>query len=105
MKNTKMSAKVRKKVKERDSFDGAPCCIYCGNPYALQVAHVVNASQGGLGIEENGVTLCAKCHIEMDNGKDGYVIRSYAENYLKGIYEGWDRAKVVDDIDPEWRYG
>ena len=96
--------KVRLKVYERDSHDGAACCIRCGSPSSLSVAHVVNASQGGLAIEENLVTMCFKCHTKTDNGADGEIIRRFAEDYLKGKYEGWDRAKMVDDLDPAWRF-
>lgn len=97
-------SKVRKKVYERDSHDGAACCIHCGSPSNLSVAHVVNASQCGLAIEENLVTMCFRCHTEMDNGADGMIIRWFAEDYLTRKYEGWDRAKMVDDIDPAWGY-
>ena len=75
---------------ERDNFR----CIICRMP-GDPVAHVVNRSQGGLGIEENIVTLCKRCHEEMDNGKNGKTLRAIAEAYVRELYPGWDREKVI----------
>jgi 5-methylcytosine-specific restriction endonuclease McrA len=85
-KHTDIPSKVRHTVKERDKQR----CVYCGYPYALQIAHVfVNRSHGGLGVKENLVTLCIGCHSAMDNGKfiKGKPIRDYCEAYLRERYK------------------
>ena len=60
-KATKIPEKVKKAVWERD---GGRCivCLRPGNPWC----HFIPRSQGGLGIEENIVTLCDKCHNDFD---------------------------------------
>ena len=51
---------------------------------------------GGLGIEENIVTLCPECHYQEDFGQDTKLYEDYIENYLKGIYGAkWDKSKLV----------
>lgn len=85
-----ISQKVKQRVWDRDDHQ----CIICGNPYAMPNAHYVRRSQGGLGIEENVVTLCQKCHHEYDNG-DGRVSIGYKiEWYLNSCYENWDVNKL-----------
>ena len=50
----------------------------------------------GLGIAENIVTLCPKCHYEEDFGQDTKLYENYIENYLKGIYGvNWDKSKLI----------
>lgn len=90
-----ITPKVRAEVEERDNY----CCIFCGDPGRGE-AHLVNRSQGGLGIPENIVTVCRRCHGEMDNGKNTKIFREKAENYLKNIYPGWERSKLVYN---KWR--
>ncbi len=41
-------------------------CVLCGKP-GLPEAHYIPRSKGGLGIEQNIVTLCRPCHDLMDN--------------------------------------
>ena len=51
---------------------------------------------GGMGIEENIVTLCQKCHYEEDFGKDSKVYEYSIENYLRNYYgEGWNKEKLI----------
>ena len=53
-----ISKKVKDRVWERDGGR----CIICGSPYAMPNSHYIRRSQGGLGIEENIVTMCLCCH-------------------------------------------
>lgn len=87
---------VREAVEKRDNH----CCIFCGSPEARGEAHFVNRSQGGLGIEENIVTVCRNCHREMDNGLNTKLYRSIAEEYLKSKYPNWNKSKLVFN---KWR--
>lgn len=70
------------------------CCIFCGKEGKPE-AHVVNRSQGGLGIPENIVTVCRKCHGEMDNGINSISYKRFAINYLREAYPGWTKKKVT----------
>lgn len=89
-KATAITPQVRKRVEERDNH----CCIFCGR-LGRGEAHFIKRSQGGLGIEQNIVTVCRACHHQMDDGfaRELYLIK--AENYLKGIYPGWDKEDLV----------
>lgn len=51
---------------------------------------------GGLGIEENIVTLCPKCHYQEDHGLNTELYEDCIESYLKGIYgANWDKNKLI----------
>lgn len=94
-KATDISQKVRDAVWERDGGR----CIICESPNAAPNAHIVRRSQGGMGIPENIVTLCAECHREFDEGtgeKHKWIVRLIDE-YINMQYSGWSRAKVVYD--------
>lgn len=78
--------KTRERIYSRDRRQ----CINCGDTSMLGIAHVfISRAKGGLGVEENGVLLCQRCHHEMDNGRVkeiGDMIRRVAEEYLKKQY-------------------
>ena len=84
-----INKKTRQEVLERDSFDGCPCCIYCGKPSisgsGLHLHHVIRRSQGGANVKENLVTLCYGCHMKLHDGAS--EIQDYCENYLRRMYE------------------
>ena len=93
-KATDITKEVRQTVASRDNGK----CIYCGKyvPVACSNAHFIKRSQGGLGIPENVVTLCPKCHFEEDFGQNTKLYEDYIENYLKGIYGAdWSKDKLV----------
>lgn len=69
-------------------------CLFCGD-IGKPEAHVVSRAHGGLGIPENIITVCRKCHDEMDNGKDGRRYRKMAIDYLTAQYPGWTKEKVT----------
>ena len=75
---------VKKAVWERDRH----CCVLCG-------AHYIARSQGGLGIEENIVTLCICCHSQYDNSADRRYIREEIKAYLRSMYQDWDETKLI----------
>lgn len=83
-----ISQEVKKKVWERDHH----CCINCGSPYAMPNAHYISRAHGGLGIEENIVTLCFDCHNNYDNGKSKELkdaIKHKIEARLRHFYPEW----------------
>ena len=94
------SPETRAKIVERDGG-----CIFCNilfrmesNPStATDIMHIVPRSQGGLGIEQNGVLGCRWHHHMLDNGNDGarpYMLQ-YCEKYMTRLYPGWNKADLV----------
>ena len=98
-KATDIPQKVKQAVWERD---GGRCvvCGWCRN--VMPNAHFIPRSKGGLGIEENIVTLCTnftenQCHYKFDFGtrQEKEEIEAKIEAYLKSKYPGWDREKLT----------
>ena len=91
--------RVKEAVAKRDRADGWPCCILCGMPaphlnlVAFSCAHYISRAQGGLGIEENILTLCPRCHREYD-GERRQQLRPFLEHYLREHYPDWDEKKL-----------
>lgn len=77
-----ISTKVRKIVHERDGHS----CIICGSSYAVQIAHIIPRSRGGLGIPENLVDLCWQCHSNMDQSGNREEMLKRCNDYLESIY-------------------
>lgn len=94
-------SQVKKAVAERDSVDGHPCCIWCGkpapttNPIAFSNAHYMSRGQGGLGIEENILTLDWECHLRYDQSGHREEMREFFKNYLKSKYPDWDEDNLI----------
>ena len=93
---------VKEAVADRDSFDGHPCCLLCGSPapvnnrLAFSNAHYISRAQGGLGVEENILTLCPNCHINRyDQGPDRKQVRVFLRNYLIEKYPNWNEEKLT----------
>lgn len=89
-KATSITPAVRRAVEERDGY----CCVFCGRAGRGE-AHFIKRSQGGLGIEQNILTVCRACHHQMDDGlaRELYLIK--AESYLKRHYPEWDKESLV----------
>ena len=71
-------------------------CVYCtapGNPEA----HFIPRAQGGLGVEQNILTLCRRCHDLYDHGTRPFRegMREYFRDYLKSKYPDWDETKLI----------
>lgn len=81
---------IRQKVEERDGH----CCIFCGKPGRGE-AHFVARSHGGLGIEQNLITVCRWCHNQMDNGMARELYVRKAERYLREHYKDWNISDLV----------
>lgn len=93
------SRSVKEQIAERDSIDGWPCCVRCGYPapefIAFSNAHYIARSQGGLGIAENGLTLCPLCHRRYDQTTHRAEDREFYREYLKSKYENWDEEALI----------
>ena len=96
-----ITIRVKEEVADRDSFDGHPNCILCGLPapvndqLAFSNAHYISRAQGGLGIEENILTLCPKCHRRYDQTTDRAMLKPFFGRYLKEHYPEWDESKLI----------
>jgi 5-methylcytosine-specific restriction endonuclease McrA len=90
---------VKQAVYERDGGR----CVLCGRSYgAFPNAHFIARSHGGLGVEENILTLCIPCHHRYDNSADRAEIREELEKYLRSKYPGWDESKLTYR---KWQFG
>ena len=75
-------------------LDRDEACVWCGRQGAPN-AHFISRAQGGLGIEENILTLCAECHDRYDHTTDRKIMRDYFREYLKKKYPDWDEKKLT----------
>ena len=83
-KATSIPESVKRKVYARDG----------GN------AHYIRRSHGGLGIEENIVTLCPQCHHDFDNGFRREEIGAWLSEYLDKWYPDFpDEKRIFNKYD------
>lgn len=91
--------KAKEAISERDSIDGWPCCVCCGlaapAPLAWSNAHFISRGQGGLGIPENGLTLCPVCHRRYDQSTDRSELRPFFKRYLMDHYPNWNEEDLI----------
>lgn len=94
-----ISQAVKAAVAERDSIDGRPCCVWCGRPspapLAYSNAHFIGRAQGGLGVEENILTLCPDCHRIYDQTPARETMRPIFRRYLRERYQDLDEKRLV----------
>ena len=92
------SIPVKKAIAKRDSIDGWPCCVYCGaaapEELAWSNAHFVSRAQGGIGTEQNGLTLCPICHRKYDQTTARKEMRNFLREYLMDHYGDWDEDSL-----------
>ena len=81
--------KVKEKVLDRDE-----CCVWCGKQ-GQPNAHYIARSQGGLGIEENILTLCYDCHRRYDQSTERQKMREFFKEYLKTKYSEWNEENLI----------
>lgn len=91
--------KTKIAISERDSIDGWPCCVFCGAAAPAKLAwsnaHYISRAQGGLGIEQNGLTLCPVCHRNYDQTTARAEMRGYFREYLSEHYEDWSEDALT----------
>ena len=93
--------KTKLAIMNRDSIDGWPCCVNCGAAAPTNEspvwsnAHYISRAQGGLGIEQNGLTLCPACHGRYDQSTDRERLREWFREYLQSHYPDWDESKLI----------
>ena len=91
--------KAKEAISERDSINGWPCCVWCGiaapAPLVWSNAHFISRAQGGLGIPENGLTLCPECHRRYDQSTNRNQMREYFRAYLESRYPDWNEDELI----------
>ena len=91
--------KAKMSISERDSINGWPCCVYCGAaapaPLAWSNAHFISRAQGGLGVPENGLTLCPECHRRYDQTVERRHMREFFREYLMNHYDDWSEDALI----------
>lgn len=90
-KRTSIPPKVKRQVWERDGGQ----CVLCHRNDGHPDAHIVARSHGGLGIAENIVTLCPRCHYRYDQTAERHMIRAQLEEYITTIYPDWTEEAVT----------
>lgn len=94
-------SKAKTAIADRDSFNEWPCCINCGRPApqgrptAFSNAHYISRAQGGLGIPENGLTLCPECHMRYDQSTQRQEMRAFFREYLESKYPDWNEDELI----------
>lgn len=86
-----ISKAVKDAVWERDGHKS----ILSNNPFAFPNAHYIPRSHGGLGIEQNIVTLTAEEHRRFDSTTERSEIKEQIKAYLQSKYPDWDESKLV----------
>lgn len=97
-----ISKATREKVYLRDGCH----CVLCGKwaDVSNACAHFIPRSRGGLGIEQNILTLCHDCHTAYDNGNRDTTRQEkekYFREYLQSKYDNWSEEALVYD---KWRF-
>ncbi len=67
-------------------------CVLCGRQ-GLPEAHYIPRSKGGLGIEENIVTLCRPCHRELDQTSKRPELLNRIKEHLDLWYPNFDPSR------------
>lgn len=83
-------SKVKAAVWERDGQR----CILCGSNQGQPNAHYIPRSHGGLGVEQNIITLCPTCHYRFDQTTERAVIKTAIANYLHRTYPDFDEKDL-----------
>ena len=81
---------ISKKVKDIVWIRDKGRCIICHSSQAFPNAHYIPRSNGGLGIEENIVTLCKMCHFKLDQTSDRKELLKIVKSYLDRFYKGFN---------------
>lgn len=95
---TRIPDTVKDKVWERDEGVCVACRVWGATGWqSLPEAHFVPRSKGGLGVEENILTLCRPHHHQFDQGSKNQreKMRNVFRIYLMSKYPEWDESKLI----------
>ena len=88
-----INKKTKKIVHERDGGQCIFCRAYVDEFYAN--AHVIQRSGGGLGVEQNIVTACPKCHGLFDHSTQRTKMMAIANAHIQRHYPNYNRLDVI----------
>lgn len=99
------ASQISKSTKEKVYLRDGGHCVLCGKWCEVDnsCAHFISRARGGLGIEENILTLCHACHYEYDNANrvtSRKFKEDYFRDYLKSKYPNWREEDLIYD---KWR--
>lgn len=88
---------IPKRVKDAVWARDGHRCVICASPYAMPNSHYIRRSKGGLGIEENIVTMCETCHRMYDQGSRAVRtnIGMFVARYLMSKYPNWNPQNLI----------
>lgn len=71
--------------------------MLCGKPVEVSAAcaHFIPRSHGGLGVEQNILTLCLTCHTAFDNSAERKQLKVELKEYLKNQYPNWEKERLA----------
>lgn len=69
-------------------------CILCGSNQGQPNAHYIPRSHGGLGVEQNIITLCPTCHYRFDQTTERAGIKEYIASYLREACPSWNEQDL-----------
>lgn len=94
--NRTKALEIPKEVKEIVYKRDNEHCILCGRyvDVSNSCCHYIARSQGGLGIEQNILTLCSYCHNYYDNTEHRKALKEKFKKYLKGKYKDWNERNL-----------
>ena len=97
-----ISRSVRAEVYERDSWDGAICCVTCGKVFGLELHHFIPRSLSGLGVPENLIVICQDCHQKADHGdpREREGMKKSIRAHLQHKYPDWDESALCYRREP-----
>lgn len=87
-KRNAFSYKVKQQIYERDNG----LCQQCGAP-GTEIHHVKFRSQGGRGVVNNGLLLCADCHRKI------HQVRKFARKWQEVFEERYGQDYYKDEWD------
>ena len=92
-KETEISKKVKMTVWERDNHK----CIFCQKevPWEYANSHYIKRSQLGMGIPENLMTNCERCHNLFEVSTYREKMKEFARNYLINKYDYWNEEMLI----------
>ena len=89
-----LAVAIPKSVKVAVAIRDGGRCIVCGG-VGIPNAHIIPRSAGGLGVEDNIVCLCPKCHHEFDNGMNREYYADIVYSYIKSKVPNWNRENYI----------
>ena len=90
-----ISKKVKNIVYKRDKNG---ICIICHSNQGIPNAHFISRAKGGLGIEQNIVTLCKECHRLYD----GVMRKEYRDLIHKYLLSKYPDLQIENLIYKKW---